>query len=173
MNNKIFQIKENPPFCAALGCMKSGLYPAPKGLNNRKEFYYFCLEHIRAYNASWDALDGLSEAQIEKEIRKATLWERPTWPFAQRTASPHRASKKAPTKEEIFSPELRSALSVLELQPPANFIQIKTQYRRLVKTYHPDARGGSGAYVEKFMAVQQAFATLRNVYAKPNKTGTK
>jgi hypothetical protein len=59
-----------------------GVYPAPKSRDALRDYIWFCLDHIRAYNKSWNYYDGLQGAALEAEIRRATTWERPSWKFA-------------------------------------------------------------------------------------------
>ncbi len=161
--------------CDCHGCDQAGDFRAPKGRTQLTEYYWFCLAHVRDYNARWDYFAGLSAEAIEGHIRQATVWERPTWPlgdwqkreqqlrdsvereffgdgFAARPATPPMAAGE------------REALAVLELVPPVDFAAVKAQYRILVKRHHPDANGGSSAAGEKFKIINQAFATLRAVY---------
>ena len=39
------------------GCNKPGEYRAPKN-RGLKEYYWFCLEHVQAYNAKWNYYEG-------------------------------------------------------------------------------------------------------------------
>ena len=68
--------------CDIPNCPDSGEFRAPKGRNNLKEYFWFCLEHVRAYNQTWDYFSGMSEAEIERHIRLDTTWQRPTWPLS-------------------------------------------------------------------------------------------
>jgi len=73
--------EEIPPCgCDVPGCAAEGTFKAPKS-RDLKEYYHFCLEHVRAYNASWDFFSGMSMADIEHHLRAANTWERPTWRF--------------------------------------------------------------------------------------------
>jgi hypothetical protein len=84
------------------GCDASGEYRAPKGRDRLNEYYWFCLDHVRAYNQTWDYFSGMSEAEIERHIRLDTTWQRPTWPFAGRDGRVARLSG---------DPRLRAALN--------------------------------------------------------------
>ena len=64
------------PSCGALGD-----YRAPKSRNALNDYWWFCLEHVRAYNASWDFYKGMSPVEIEAATRADTAWQRPTWPL--------------------------------------------------------------------------------------------
>ena len=68
--------------CAAEGCTAEAHYPAPKSRDALRDYLWFCLEHVRAYNKSWNYYEGLQGAALEAEIRRATTWERPSWKFA-------------------------------------------------------------------------------------------
>ena len=51
------------------GCGAQGEYRAPKSRQNLQEYWWFCLEHVRAYNGSWDFYKGMSPGQIEAHMR--------------------------------------------------------------------------------------------------------
>lgn len=79
-------VRQRP--CDYPGCPEAGLYKAPRSRDRLHDYYWFCLDHVRDYNAQWDFLKGLSSDEIEEQIRLATVWNRPTWPLgeAQRQA---------------------------------------------------------------------------------------
>ena len=64
--------------CAWEGCENAGEYRAPKD-RRLAEYFHFCLDHVRVYNAKWDFHAGMGADQLEAEIRSAATWERPTW----------------------------------------------------------------------------------------------
>ncbi|HVP99058.1 MAG TPA: molecular chaperone DnaJ, partial [Roseiarcus sp.] len=43
---------EPSPPCGHPGCTAEGLYRAPKGREREGEYFRFCKDHIREYNAS-------------------------------------------------------------------------------------------------------------------------
>ena len=69
------------------GCDWPGCAAAPATTARRaratrlREFYHFCLEHVRAYNRAWDFFAGMSQAEIEAYLREDVTWHRPTWPL--------------------------------------------------------------------------------------------
>ena len=67
--------------CAHTNCNEIGNFKAPISRESINEYIYFCIEHIREYNKKWNYYEGLNNEEIESEIRKATTWERPTWPI--------------------------------------------------------------------------------------------
>jgi hypothetical protein len=140
------------------GCPEAGEYRAPKSRTRLNDYYWFCLEHVRAYNAGWDYYKGMSPAEVEAQLRADTSWQRPSWPLgrlghaawdedalkdplnilaAGRMKAGHRAgSDKAPA-------ELREPLATLGLSWPTTLDTVKARYKELAKRHHPDANGGS------------------------------
>ena len=39
---------------------------------------------MRAYNVAWNYYRGMSEPEIEAEIRRDTVWQRPSWKLGER-----------------------------------------------------------------------------------------
>ena len=69
--------------CDHPGCLEQGSHRAPKSRDRLTDYYWFCLDHVRAYNKAWDYFQGMDPAGIETVIRQDTVWERPTWPMGQ------------------------------------------------------------------------------------------
>jgi hypothetical protein len=161
--------------CDAPGCLNHGEYRAPKSRTNLRAFYWFCLEHVREYNASWDFYKGMSPGEIEQQVRADTHWQRPTWPLGrlgqsrmdeQVEAELHAftfGARPAPPKPAA-PPELREALGVLNLTWPVTMDAVKTRYKELAKRHHPDANGGDKASEEILKSVNLAYAALRSKF---------
>lgn len=82
----VFDPVEPPPAaqpCAAPDCAMEGNYRAPVSRERINEYRWFCLDHVRLYNASWNYYAGLSDAEMEAAIRSDTTWNRPTWPLGK------------------------------------------------------------------------------------------
>ena len=143
------------------------------------ESYWFCLDHAREYNASWDFFQGMSQAQIEQYVRDDVTGHRPTWPFGLGRIGVQaindmltgnvgdafgvfgRQPRKAPDPEEArIPPEKRSALAKLNLAPGASVKEIKERYKELVKRFHPDMNGGDRSGEEKLRVVNEAYRIL-------------
>jgi len=173
--------------CDFPGCEGTGTYPAPKSRENLKDHYYFCLEHVRVYNKTWNYCEGMSVIEIEAMIRRDTCWQRPTWPlggwraaeravedqvfqefFADDPAAGRRSGATGQGRDahgRALSAE-EKALNVLELDAPADFATIKARYKTLVKQLHPDANGGSREAEEKLKTINLAYGTLKAAYAR-------
>ena len=160
-----------PRRCAAVGCCDEGLYPAPKSRDELRDYIWFCLDHIRAYNKSWNYYEGLQGAALEAEIRRATTWERPSWKFA--TGQPSENSFEDPFGLFNFEnrdsdpaarkvpPEEKHAWKILQLSPVTDIDIVKKQYKRLVKQNHPDKNGGDAAAEERLKDINLAYSLIR------------
>ncbi|MEO0623293.1 MAG: J domain-containing protein [Pseudomonadota bacterium] len=65
--------------CDWPGCEQAAQYRAPASPDRLTEFRWFCLEHVREYNAGWNYFAGRSEDEVEAYLNGANAWERPTW----------------------------------------------------------------------------------------------
>ncbi len=163
--------------CQFPGCELDGAYRAPRSRDQLNSYLWFCLEHIREYNLSWDFFKGMSEQEIERERRKDAVWQRETWPLGKdkpqakrwRSATFHddfgifgedakSEAPKAPVNEET------EALSVLGLQHPVTFQDIRAKYRELAKALHPDANGGDPEAEDRLKDVTRAYASLKTSF---------
>lgn len=168
--------------CDAPGCTGQGEFRAPRSRDALTEYYWFCLEHVREYNAQWNYYAGLSEAEMERQIRADTTWERPTWPFGARSEFYLRLRNGAAFQFGAFGPgddwhRIRTsdgksgmrprpgspeclALAVLELEPPVTRDAVKARYKVLVKRHHPDANGGDRSAEERLKKINHAYSVL-------------
>jgi DnaJ-domain-containing protein 1 len=166
--------------CDHPGCPAGGDFRAPKSRLDLRSYYWFCIEHVRAYNSSWNYYAGMSESEIEAEIRSDTVWQRPSWPLGERRAprfgAPLRdafdlfsddssAGKERPGKglSIPLSPR-EEALAVFGMEPPITPVRLKARYKALVKLHHPDTHGGDKAAEEKLKIINRAYATLKASY---------
>ena len=163
--------------CDAPGCDGAGHYRAPKSRQSLREYWWFCLDHVRLYNSGWDYYRGMSPGEIEAEIRSDTSWQRPTWPLGslggailedERVLDPLKLLAEGKLKrgrrgEETNRPpaELREPLSHLSLSWPLTLDQLKSRYKELAKKLHPDANGGDREAEDKLKTINAAYATLR------------
>ena len=61
--------------CDTPGCELAGEYRAPKSRESLRDFHWFCLDHVRAYNAAWDYYKGMAPEEMcaTSERRTAPL----------------------------------------------------------------------------------------------------
>jgi hypothetical protein len=173
--------------CDHPGCDCGGEFRAPRSRLELDNYYWFCLEHVRAYNLAWNYYKGMSDGEIETEIRRDTVWQRPSWklgarhgpipgmrdPFGLYNGKAHngdtrRDRSRAKGGESETTMRVASArsqaLAVFDLEPPLTPVRLKARYIALVKQHHPDAHGGDKAAEEKLKIINQAYATLKASY---------
>lgn len=180
MFGEVPDVKLDAHVCDWPDCEAIGEHRAPHSRDDMKNFHWFCMEHIRQYNKSWNYYEGMSDKQVEADLRDDTSWNRPSWPFAGmekplnfKDGGPSiddfggafgnpddpASESTTPRRPEPDSPEAQ-ALAVLDLTPPISADQLKRRYKELVKRHHPDANGGDKAAEEKFKEISLAYATL-------------
>lgn len=160
--------------CDHPACPNHGEYRAPRSRDALNVYYWFCLDHVRAYNAAWDFYAGMSPDEIEEVIRRDVTWQRPTWPLGARLAGRYRIdpahlrdpfgffgdqSEARANSNQADGPQ-DAAMRVLELERPLTMVALKARYKELVKRHHPDANGGDKAAEERFKDINQAYKTL-------------
>jgi hypothetical protein len=181
----VFDAAPEPPMrlCDHPGCLAGGDFPAPKSRVELHRYYWFCLEHVRAYNLAWNYYAGMSDREIEAEIRHDTVWQRPTWRLGARHGPLFGARLRDPLGAFDGNPdggeardrrdragtrralsEREQALAVFDLEPPFTLVHLKARYKALVKQHHPDAHGGDKAAEEKLKTINQAYAVLKASY---------
>ena len=188
MLDPVFAAAEPPlRVCDHPDCEAGGDFRAPRSRLDLDHYYWFCLDHVRAYNAAWNYYAGMSDSEIEAEIRSDTVWQRPSWrlgerhgpgyaarvrdPFgsspATRTAKARRGQRRVGRTARRCGGALSAreqALAVFEIEPPFTPVRLKARYKALVKLHHPDAHGGDKAAEEKLKIINQAYATLKASY---------
>ena len=181
----VFEAAAAPPVrvCDHPDCAAGGDFRAPKSRLDLRDYYWFCLDHVRAYNAAWNYYAGMSDSEIEAEIRCDTVWQRPTWRLGDRhgpssaarwrdplsvlsgdgTGRHDRGGAAGQAARRVLSAR-EQALAVFEIEPPFTPTRLKARYKTLVKLHHPDAHGGDKAAEEKLKIINQAYATLKASY---------
>ncbi len=161
--------------CDFAGCEAPAEHRAPKSKNNLEEFYWFCLEHVSAYNRSWDYFTGMDQEEIEQFRTDAVTGHRPTWKLGERgykawiegRVSDHHGLFNGETGQSGAanaaagpSRQQRRYLAQLDLDETATLQDIKMRYKQLVKRFHPDANGGDKRAEERFKSINEAYSNL-------------
>lgn len=162
--------------CDHPGCTGGGEYRAPKSRHTLHEYYWFCLDHVRQYNAAWDYYAGLQPEEIEQVVRRDTTWERPTWPLGRMSGGRYRFDpERVKDPFGVFDEDMwhrppertgppsaeEAAMRLMDLHAPLTPEVLKARYKELCKMHHPDANGGDKAAEERFKQIGQAYKTLR------------
>ena len=171
--------------CDHPGCAAEGLHRAPRSRETLNSYYWFCLEHVRAYNLAWDYFKDMDEAAIEHIRRRDAVWQRPSWPLNGGKASGGKGGRGPQDRpfrdafgffaEEAADQQQRSgrfppnsrqarALRVLNLAPDAGLAEVKTRYKALVKELHPDITGGDGGAEERLKIINLAYSDLKAAF---------
>ncbi|WP_137391830.1 J domain-containing protein [Rhodoligotrophos defluvii] len=180
----------NAPRCEWSGCEKPATHPAPKGRGQDGEYFHFCFDHVREYNASYNYFKGMRDQEFIDYQRQAMYGHRPTWRLGQNSWAYHTRQSHASRDDgfrynrdfydpyEVFggsegsagtAPRRqirnaeRKALDVMGLDENATPEALKAQFKRLVKRHHPDTNGGNRDGEDKLRAVINAYNYLKSV----------
>lgn len=183
--------RESAPLCQWKGCTVAGLHRAPKGRGREGQYFFFCMDHVRQYNASYNYFDGMSNTEVESFRKDALTGHRPTWKLGENAWAAGREAIAAARRYAQFArdsaqdshglfdagegpsgrPESeptrplrnleRKALDSLALSEEASRSEIKARFKELVKRHHPDANGGDRGAEDKLREIIQAYNYLK------------
>lgn len=166
--------------CSFPGCTAEGVFRAPKGRDREGEYFCFCMDHVREYNATYDYFKGMDDESLAKFRQAETIGHRPTWKmgprggaqgaqhvdetvYAEARAMRRKGARR--TGDAAQAPRYNAlalkALFTLELDGNATEVTIKARYKELVKRHHPDANGGDRSSEDKLREIIQAYNYLR------------
>ncbi|MCW8861608.1 MAG: DnaJ domain-containing protein [Rhodospirillales bacterium] len=188
-----------PPCCEWPDCTGEGLYRAPRSRAELSSYRWFCLEHARAYNRAWNYYEGMSEDEVEADVRFDVTWNRPSWnlgagekarsgfaryefhdpigAYSERMGPDADTTEKRRNRHRADDSPEGKALITLELAPPVTPSDVKARYKALVKIHHPDANNGDKESEERFKEITQAYhllmkALVQNTENTHSRTGT-
>ena len=133
-----------------------------------RRWQYFCLDHVREFNAgySWRG----------DAVRGQDRWERATRAFAanayadafsdelgmfQNRFGADAFPQTAAESGMRLSPQDHAALQAFGLDRTAGRAEIRARYKQLVRRYHPDMNGGDRSHEAELQAVIDAYTQLR------------
>jgi hypothetical protein len=170
--------------CEWPGCDQAGEFRAPKSLRSAGDpspsaYRWYCLEHVREFNAAYNFFDQLTPEEKEALERGHPSWDRATRPFASngtvwttdppdmldpldllKTQPRRRAAAKTAANGHILSAAELKALTTLGLDEKASAREIRSSYKRLLKRYHPDQNGGDRSLESLLQGVLEAYGVL-------------
>jgi hypothetical protein len=172
--------------CEWAGCKNKGAHRAPKGRENSRDYWHFCLAHVREYNQSYNFFQGMNPDDVARYQKDALTGHRPTWKTGANawahgtrdgartaeaearvnaTARTTRKARSSRTETSTFRRQLkpleRKSLRTLDLGDEATREDIKARFKELVKIHHPDANGGDSRSEEKLREILQAYNYLK------------
>lgn len=175
--------------CEHPDCTEAGAFRAPggrpAGFDGPGEYRWFCLDHVREFNAGYDWFEGMSADEILQAHSPVAGWQaesrafRPTagvdglprWadfhdPLdaigARANGIKARARRDADlTRDGRFSPDEARALDVMGLGLETDRRRLRQRYSELVRRYHPDRNGGDRKFEARLNSVVEAYQLLR------------
>jgi curved DNA-binding protein CbpA len=175
--------KTGGPACEWSGCKEIATNRAPKGKQNDKEYWRFCLKHAREYNQSYNFFKGMNDSDVLAYQKDALTGHRPTWKMGTGKRSARQDFRTMGTGTDtfgLFGEGLRNeqqkreearpvrnaerkALSALGLEAGASPSQVKARFKELVKRHHPDANGGDRSTEDRLIEVIKSYNYLKSV----------
>jgi DnaJ domain len=187
------RLRAQCPACEWPECKAPATHRAPKGRLREREYWKFCLDHVRAYNHSYNFFAGMSADDIARYQKDAVIGHRPTWKMGSGGARPANRSGSArldakladvidpfgmfrefggasaaqpnPKRQPVglVRNAQRKALDALGLEDDASAQEIKSRFKSLVKRHHPDANGGDRSSEDKLREIIQAYNYLKSI----------
>ncbi|MBW8783260.1 MAG: J domain-containing protein [Novosphingobium sp.] len=178
--------------CDAPGCEDAGEFRAPgtrpSGFDGPGEYRWFCLDHIRQFNAGYDWFEGMTAEEILDAQHPAAGWASASHAFsatagidapprwadfadpleaisarARSRAAEHRPMPRRDGR--VLTVAERRALDVMGLGLNADRKELRTRYSELVRRYHPDRNGGDRSFETRLQQVIEAYQLLRKAAA--------
>jgi hypothetical protein len=182
--------KEEAMMCEWASCKNKGPHRAPKGRENSREYWHFCLDHVREYNQAYNFFQGMNPDDVARYQKDALTGHRPTWKMGANSGAkgqggeaafdgaadpfqmfaelngrgrwrPGAQQAKAETRK-VMNAE-RKALQVMGLAAGATIVEVKAKYKALVKQHHPDANGGDRSTEDRLIEIIKAYNYLKTV----------
>jgi hypothetical protein len=170
--------------CEHPGCDAAGEHRAPKGRGQEGQYWRFCLDHVRAYNQSYNYFAGMTDDAVQAYQKDAMIGHRPTWSMGVNGAAAHArphgpdagfsyddplgvfraaqaARRPSPEPQPRVGPVARRAFEALGLEETADKPTVKARYKQLVKQFHPDANGGDRSLEGRLQEIIKAYNTLK------------
>lgn len=175
--------------CEAPGCRQAGEFRAPghrpNGFDGPSDWRWFCLDHVREFNAGYDWFEGMSAEEILAAQSPISGWRTesrsfrpdagvdgvPRWAdyadpldaiAARARGIRSRAEREARTAASSrFSREEAQALETMGLGSDTDRTRLRRRYSELVRRYHPDRNGGDRSHEAQLGAVVEAYQLLR------------
>lgn len=170
-------------------CDEPGEFRAPghrtSSFDGPGDWRWFCLEHVRAFNAGFDWFAGMSADEIYAAQMPGAGWrtESPSFGAAAGFGDTPRwadftdpldaiAARAAGIKSRVqretevtasgrFSREEAAALDTLGLGSDIDSTKLRRRYSELVRRFHPDRNGGDRRHEAQLGRVVEAYQLLR------------
>lgn len=172
--------------CDHKGCTEQGKFRAPKSPDVLDDYYWFCKEHVREYNLSWNFFETATEADLARQQDQDRVWERPTKPFKRSEEQrawarlgiddAHQVLGENATRNpgagggasRRLPPTERRAVEILEVKDTATKKDLRKAYKSLIKVLHPDMNGGDRSQEEQLQLVVWAWDQVKDSRSFPD-----
>lgn len=177
--------------CEAPGCGEAGEFRAPgsrsPGFDGPGDWRWFCLDHVREFNAGYDWFEGMSADEILEAQSPTAGWRSDTRAFRAdagmdgvprwadfddpldaiggQAADIRRRAVGRQAQYSRFTPRERDALTIMGLSPESDRLALRRRYSELVRRYHPDRNGGDRSQEGRLQRVVEAYQLLRRAAA--------
>lgn len=167
--------------CEQASCDLPGEHPAPMQFGDGK--HWFCKRHAAEYNKSFNFFDTMTDEQLKVFNENARYGHTPTWKMgagpmggtkAGKRGNPNKwkgsdfinakggaSAKDARRASRSATGVAKRALAELDLGPDAKAPEIRAQYAKYVRMFHPDSNAGDRSSEEKLAKVIRAGKTLK------------
>ena len=176
--------------CQWDGCTNRGIHKAPLGYEHEGKHLYFCINHVREYNKTYNYFSGLdddSTAKLRREVQTEPplTWktgidrkdsergqtEQRSWQACARAqargydnayirGTAFVAGRNEPRHRKLKTLEKKS-FEILGIVPLTPADQITSRYKDLVKRHHPDANGGNRSTEDLLQKIIQSYKILK------------
>ena len=178
--------------CEAVGCGEPGEFRAPgdngPGSDGPGRWRWFCLDHVRAFNSSYNWFAGMSADEIVAAQHPAAGWANsrttrafradagidgvPRWAdfddpldaIGARASDIRRRAQRS-AQHSRFTGQERAALDTMGLAPDLDRTTLRRRYSELVRRYHPDRNGGDRSHEGRLTRVVEAYQVLKKSIA--------
>ena len=185
------QAREEAVNCEWAGCQNKGSHRAPKGRENVREYWHFCLDHVREYNQSYNFFQGMNADAVARYQKDALTGHRPTWKMGANTSAKQgwrRGDLDGAADPFSMFAELMAAAAGGPVRArrgqardaqgderraqgaagdgawaEATLEDVKAKYKALVKQHHPDANGGDRSTEDRLIEIIKAYNYLKTV----------
>tara|TARA_B100001769_G_scaffold274075_1_gene271660 strand:+ start:965 stop:1492 length:528 start_codon:yes stop_codon:yes gene_type:complete len=164
--------------CNVKGCEMEAEYKAPSSPDELNNYIWFCFQHIKEYNKTWNFFANMSADEIEEFLENDIIGHRKTKKMGVHNKYFEDVSKisdsifsafngldKSEINPNLISSKYLNALAVIGIDnPDVTLDEIKTKFKKIVKELHPDTVGKNKDNSEKLTRVLEAYRTLKEYH---------
>ena len=176
-------LRKEGPACQWAGCREKATHRAPKGRGREKDYWHYCIDHVRQYNQNYNFFAGMKDDQVAAYQKDALTGHRPTWKmgtgkrgaradmggaddvmgvFEEIHGRSTRGGQSKKSEHRVIRNVERRALETLGLEVGATNAEVKARFKILVKRHHPDANGGDRSSEDRLVEIIQAYNYLKS-----------